>query len=273
MANEGLGHTRMEAISDGVFAVAMTLMLADAVTKDGVREWRCHSLEKGLLFLVTFGLASIYWVAHNNECRYIQRTDRSVLWLNLLFVATVAFVPVSVNMLGVNDMSAGKAFTQIYLLNLMLMGVFLELWFVILWSKGFLTREGNKQGRNTACRNAVPPLAILVLLAAIWIRGFEFMKNANWWLVDDDHIRAALAIPLVGYVLMTLALDSRKPGRIRFINISLIVLLVCDVVTCVILFLVYPKPLPDFVIGLAWLALLRSMVYFFEPSGPHEQST
>src|SRR5438046_706017 len=98
--SEGLGKARMEAISDGVFAVAMTLMLADAVTKEGVAEWRAHFGEKGLLFLVTFGTTSIYWIAHNNECRMVKKTDRLILWLNLLFVAAVAFVPVSVNMFG-----------------------------------------------------------------------------------------------------------------------------------------------------------------------------
>jgi TMEM175 potassium channel family protein len=144
-ANEGLGKTRMEAISDGVFAVAMTLMLADAVTKEGVGEWRVHWGEKGLLFLVTFGIASTYWIAHNNECRHIRETDRLVLWLNLLFVAAVAFVPASVNMLGASGVSDGEdaeTYIVIYLLNLVLMGVFLELWFVSLWRKGISDKPG-----------------------------------------------------------------------------------------------------------------------------------
>jgi len=70
MCNEGLGKTRMEAISDGVFAVAMTLMLADVVTTEGATDWRKHWDDRSLLFLVTFGITSTYWIAHNNECRH-----------------------------------------------------------------------------------------------------------------------------------------------------------------------------------------------------------
>jgi hypothetical protein len=78
MSDEGLGKGRMEAISDGVFAVAMTLMLADVVTAEGAEDWRKNWADKTALFLVTFGISSTYWIAHNNECRYVRKTDRLV---------------------------------------------------------------------------------------------------------------------------------------------------------------------------------------------------
>jgi uncharacterized membrane protein len=266
MSNEGLGKARMEAISDGVFAVAMTLMLADVVTTEGVRVWRENPFEKGSFFLVTFGITSIYWIAHNNECRYIKKTDRLVLWLNLLFVATVALVPASVNMFGLNDSSVGKGFTRIYLWNLVLMGVFLELWFISLMWKGYLTDEGVKQRWATVYRNAAPPLAIAALLAAIWARGFDSLKNADWWLVDDHNIRWALAVPLVGYVLMTLFLQSRKTSWRYAMRSALLVLLICGVLSYGVLHLLNPNLLPNFIIGSFWLILLVLMTVFFVPA-------
>jgi uncharacterized membrane protein len=254
----------MEAISDGVFAVAMTLMLADVVTTEGAADWRKSWDDKSLVFLVTFGITSTYWIAHNNECRYVEKTDRLVLWLNLLFVAAVAYVPASVSMFGHSDSSDRKALTLIYLANLVLMGLFLELWFVSLWRKGFLTEEGIKQRWSTAYRNAVLPLAFCVLLVAVWARDLVSLKDANWWLVD--HIRLALLVPLVSYVLMTLCLQSCKPRWRHTVFGALVVLLICGVLSCGVLYLIYPNLLPEFVIGAFWLILLVLMIVFFKAS-------
>jgi uncharacterized membrane protein len=267
MSDEGLGKARMEAISDGVFAVAMTLMLADAVTMEGVKEWRMHWDEKGLLFLVTFGITSNYWIAHNNECRYVKSTDRLVLWLNLLFVAAVAFVPASVSMLGLSESADGKAFTWIYLSNLILMGFSLELWFVSLWRKGFLKEDKeSKQRWATFYRNAVLPLAFSVLLVAVWARNLDSLKGAYWWLVD--HIRLAVAVPLVFYVLITLTLRSGhfflRRAMFRVLSLLLILLLI----SCLVLCWVYPNLLPDLFIFACWLFLWVLTTVFFVDTKP-----
>jgi uncharacterized membrane protein len=266
MSDEGLGKGRMEAISDGVFAVAMTLMLADVVTAEGAEDWRKNWADKTALFLVTFGISSTYWIAHNNECRYVRKTDRLVLWFNLLFVAAVAFVPASVSMIGHSDCSNRKILTEIYLSNLILMGVFLELWFVSLWRKEFLTPEGFRQRCSTAYRNAVLPLAFCALLIAV------FARDANWWPLN--HIRSVLLVPLASYVLMTLCLQSCKPECRHIVFNALLAFLLLGVFFCSVFLLVYRNLWPEFVIAAFWLILLVLMVKFFVVAPQaHGQST
>src|SRR5947209_13890864 len=92
--HDGLGTERMKAMSDGVFGVAMTLLLADFLTEKGVGRWWNAMPSQIGLFLSTYFILGIYWIAHNNECRYLSRTNRSVLWANLAFLAPVACMPI-----------------------------------------------------------------------------------------------------------------------------------------------------------------------------------
>ena len=94
MAESGLGKARMEAMSDGVFSVAMTLVLADLITPDGLERWAAHlAFHLGLLS-VTFFIIAIYWTAHHNECRLIQETNRLIFWVNFSFLGPVACLPI-----------------------------------------------------------------------------------------------------------------------------------------------------------------------------------
>src|SRR5690349_13925369 len=98
--------TRLEAVSDGVFSVALTLLLLEVRPRErpglesfGDAWWHEVFLNSGL-FAASFFLVAIYWVAHKNEISYLKRADRIVLWLNLLFLATVAVLPFSVSVLA-----------------------------------------------------------------------------------------------------------------------------------------------------------------------------
>jgi uncharacterized membrane protein len=95
---------RLEAFSDGVLAVFITLLLltfADAdkpliespemssseVTAYLVGLWP-HLLSFGLSFVLT----AIYWILHHQIFHYIHKADRGLLWLNIIFLMCVALV-------------------------------------------------------------------------------------------------------------------------------------------------------------------------------------
>ena len=90
-----LGKGRMEAFSDGVLAIAITLLVLDvAIRPPGspvhqfLRGWPSY-----LAYLVSFLTIGGAWIAHHGLTDSLDRVDRIFLRLNLLFLLAVAFLP------------------------------------------------------------------------------------------------------------------------------------------------------------------------------------
>jgi uncharacterized membrane protein len=79
MSEKGtLGHVRMEALSDGTFAFAMTLLAVDIKPPESFEQ--LHGVWPQVLsFVVSFVNLGLYWVAHNNEVKEVERTWRGLL--------------------------------------------------------------------------------------------------------------------------------------------------------------------------------------------------
>jgi uncharacterized membrane protein len=88
---------RLEAFSDGVFAVAITLLILEINVPGGEHLW--HQLKEEwpsfASFFVSFWVIGIIWVNHHGLLDHLKRTDRQVLYLNLLVLMTVVFIPFS----------------------------------------------------------------------------------------------------------------------------------------------------------------------------------
>jgi uncharacterized membrane protein len=86
---------RLEAFSDGVFGVAITLLILDVRPEDGVTGWQilAHQWHHILVFVFSFMLVGLYWVAHHHMMHFVTGTDRTLLWLNLLLLLFVVFIP------------------------------------------------------------------------------------------------------------------------------------------------------------------------------------
>ena len=89
--------TRLEAFSDGVFAVAITLLVLEIAIPTGEDLW--HKLgdewPSFASFFVSFWVIGIIWVNHHGVMDHLKRTDRGVLYLNLLVLMSVVFIPFS----------------------------------------------------------------------------------------------------------------------------------------------------------------------------------
>lgn len=127
-ASGGLSTSRIEALTDGVFAVVMTLLVLDLKVPvitgpEAAAELSGKLLDlwpKLLSFALSFVIASIYWVGHHNQFHFIRRTDRALLWINLLFMLCVALVPFSSGLLG--DYPGQQIAVVVYGINLICIG-------------------------------------------------------------------------------------------------------------------------------------------------------
>lgn len=87
----------MEAFSDGVFAIAITLLILNIAVPDSTPGRLAHDLlaqwPSYLAYIASFLLIGIYWVNHHAMFRKIAHTDRGLLFANLLFLMSIAFMP------------------------------------------------------------------------------------------------------------------------------------------------------------------------------------
>src|SRR5690348_12842177 len=106
--SRALSKHRLEALVDGIFAVAMTLLVLDIKLPDDLtfgsdRELWEHllSLERHLvIYVITFVVTGRYWLAHHLQFHFVHAVDRRMIGLNLLFLLVVSFLPFVTDLVG-----------------------------------------------------------------------------------------------------------------------------------------------------------------------------
>ena len=104
----GFETTRIEALADGIFAVAMTLLVLDVKLPDSELYATNHDLIARIfslehiyvIYFVSFIVLGMYWVAHHATFHYIRYVDHTLLWINLFFLFVITSVPFGTDMLG-----------------------------------------------------------------------------------------------------------------------------------------------------------------------------
>ena len=129
--------SRIEALSDGVFAVALTILIFDVVaavkdTTDGkhlahhlVDSWPTYAA-----YLIGFLTILVCWINHQRVFHYVVRSDAGLVWINGLQLALVTAVPVPTAILAQHPSGAGlRVATLIYGMTFFLMAFsFWGLW-------------------------------------------------------------------------------------------------------------------------------------------------
>lgn len=148
LLGRGLSVHRIEALADGVFAVAMTLLVFNVQFPDA-KKWqgatnigdvvRAIFFDNGqgpvlIAYVMSFVVLGVYWVSHHAQFQYIRRADRNLLWINIFFLLLISFVPFTTRLVGVYYWAKdviSQAVVIIYGVHLMLIGGFgyLNLWY------------------------------------------------------------------------------------------------------------------------------------------------
>ncbi len=99
---------RIEAFSDAIFAFSMTLLVFSIKTPDvpdtavpgTITAWILTLLPKFLIYIFTFVMVGIYWIAHHRTFEHIIRHDSRLMWLNLAFLLVISLLPFPTAILG-----------------------------------------------------------------------------------------------------------------------------------------------------------------------------
>jgi uncharacterized membrane protein len=96
------GTTRLETFSDGVFAIAATLLVLElsVSSSDELGHALLHIWPQYLAYITSFVTIGIIWMNHHHTVSLIARTDRTMLFINNLLLLTVAFLPFPTKLVG-----------------------------------------------------------------------------------------------------------------------------------------------------------------------------
>lgn len=103
-----IGKSRIEALSDGIFAIVMTLLILEIRVPNlppnspnvEVAPALFALWPKFASYLVTFVSLGFFWVGHHIMYHAIRRADRTLLWLNICFFMFVSLLPFSTSVLN-----------------------------------------------------------------------------------------------------------------------------------------------------------------------------
>lgn len=96
---------RIQALTDGTFAIAMTIIVLEVRIPDGLssvelgRYFVEHTFQELFIYFLGFVTLGIFWIGSHFHHHHVMRTDRTSSWLNILFLMFVCIIPFSVGFL------------------------------------------------------------------------------------------------------------------------------------------------------------------------------
>ena len=117
---------RLEAFSDGVFAIAITLLVLDLGVREGSSDDLVGAIAAQwpsfLAYVVSFATIGAIWLAHNAVTEHLARVDATFVRLNLFLLLVVSFFPFPTRLLAENIASADaeRVATALYGVTLLL---------------------------------------------------------------------------------------------------------------------------------------------------------
>jgi uncharacterized membrane protein len=104
----GLSKHRLEALADGIFAVAMTLLVIDLKLPEHATVHDPSDLAVGVAHLIptftawiiSFFVLAIFWFSHHRLFHYVRNVDATLLWLTILYLGFVSLMPFSSALAG-----------------------------------------------------------------------------------------------------------------------------------------------------------------------------
>jgi uncharacterized membrane protein len=192
---------RLSALSDGVFAVAMTLLVLDLraparelVHSDGSLFHALVPLTPRLvMYLMSFLTIGIFWSVQQTQTNQLTHADRNLTWIHLSFLFTITFFPFSTELLG--EFITLRSALLIYWFNIFLAGATLYLgWHYA--GKAGLIKPGVSQEVRTALRRRMIIAQSLYAMGAALCVFDTYASIAFIVVVQLNHT----IVPL-GYIL------------------------------------------------------------------------
>jgi len=186
--------TRLEAFSDGVLAIIITIMVLELKGPDTVDLAALKPLLPHFLsYVLSFIYLGIYWNNHHHLFQAAKQVSGGILWANLHLLFWLSLFPFTTDWMGENRLAATP--TAVYGFVLLMAGI---AYYIL--ERAIIAKEG----RDSLLARAVgtdwkAKLSLVIYLVAIpfafvnsWIAGTLYVCGALLWLIPDPRIERKL---------------------------------------------------------------------------------
>jgi uncharacterized membrane protein len=199
----GQSVERLAALSDGVFAFAMTLLVLDlkAPASEAIHSeqglWLALTAlaPKLLMYVMSFMTLGIFWVGQQSQLNHLERSDRGLTWIHLVFMFFVTMTPFSTALLA--EFTGYRIALLIYWLNILGLGGTLYLSWICATHTGLVKNDLPKEVSTAIKRR------ILIAQALYGLGALLCVVNTYW------------SIAFIVLVQLNYAIAPRLPWRSR----------------------------------------------------------
>ena len=189
-----MSKSRLEAFSDGVIAIIITIMvLALKIPEGNTLSSLAPLAPKFLSYLLSFVFVGIYWNNHHHLMHVVERINGRVLWANMHLLFWLSIVPFGTGWMGENELSSTPV--AVYGFILLMAGfAYYLLTRALLAIHGEGTRLAAAININTKEYISLASYASGVLLSFVnpWIAVGLYVFVAVIWFIPDPRVEKAL---------------------------------------------------------------------------------
>jgi uncharacterized membrane protein len=192
-----MDSARLETFSDGVFAIAATLLILDVHRASGsVAHGLVHAWPAYVAYAISFLTIGIIWVNHHTVMGQVGRVDRTFLFINVVFLMIVAFSPYPTRVLADTLRHGSHAGAFAYGLTFTLMAIsYGAMWFYAASGSRLLRPDADRRTVTGISRSFAPGSAVYALATL------------------SSLLSAYLAVALFGAIAVFYVLESSLFGR------------------------------------------------------------
>src|SRR5262245_44461874 len=189
-----MSKNRLEAFSDGVIAIIITIMVLELKVPHGDRiEALAPLIQVFLSYVLSFIYLGIYWNNHHHMLHTVHQVTGPILWANLHLLFSLSLIPFSTGWMAENHFGALASALYGVVLLMAAIAYFILQQLIIA-----------SQGRDSLLKRAVgsdwkgklsPVIYVIAIFAAFWswwISQGLYVMAALIWLVPDRRIEKAL---------------------------------------------------------------------------------
>ena len=186
---------RLETFSDGVFAIAATLLILEIKLPEGgqsLTHQLLHLWPSYSAYAVSFLTIGIMWINHHAVFTQIDRINRPFLVINVLFLMVIAFIPFPTHVLAAHLQHDAKAAAFFYgLTNVVMAAMYSAMWFYASRRRRLIAADADQRTVTGISRAFLPgiPVYLLATLSALvsaWLAVGLFAAIALFYVLESS---------------------------------------------------------------------------------------
>lgn len=184
-----MNKNRLEAFSDGVLAIIITIMILEMKAPETAHFDSLVKLVPVFIsYILSFIYVGIYWNNHHHMLHGTEKVNGKVLWANMHLLFWLSLIPFATDWMGENHFA--KATMTIYGIILLMSAVAYSI-----LQTTIVKQDENKLLKEAVGKDKKGKVSVVLYLIAIaasfyseWIAGIFFIAVALIWLVPDKRI-------------------------------------------------------------------------------------